>query len=355
MPGVTVHTKKRLWLRSDGTCAFPDCPQELEVPIPGTTKATLVGIECHIVAQEDSPKKVARSVSSLTEAERRDFKHLIDNRHDVDNLVLMCATHSRIIDDPNADYDVATVVKMKENNEAGAQQRSPSQREEDDRMLLYATIIDEWEERVYLDDWPWIIGRVFSDGHPMMRSEDFERLTETREWLFNRVWPRSIPELELAFDNFRHVAQDLQSTLTQYPHEHLADQGWVAVVRFYNDRKWNQIVDDHQRLEEMYDWYSALLEDLALELTRAANLVCDAVRQYVDPNYRLDEGVLTMESGPYADLRTRVHRPRYAPELGWHPYSGLRDFLVDRESRDEYRGTGSPPAELRLPGDSAFS
>lgn len=307
------------------------------------------------MAKKDSPT-VARSVSSLSPSELIDFKHLIDNRHDVDNLVLMCATHSRVIDDPKATkYDVATVVDMKARNEAGARQRTPSQKAEDDRMLQYAAIIDEWEDRVQLDYWPTIIGRVFFDGHPMMRSEDFERPTETREWLFNRVWPGSIPDLERSFDNFRFVAQDLQFTLAQYPHEHLSNQGWIAVVRFYNDRKWNQRIDDYRRLDEMYDWYSALLEDLALELTRAANLVCDAIRQCVDPNYRLEEGILAMETGIYEDLRTRVHRPRYTPGLGWQPYSGLRQFLVDRETRDEHRGSGDPPPELRLPGDSAFS
>jgi hypothetical protein len=188
-----------------------------------------------------------------------------------------------------------------------------------------------------------------------MRREYFDRLTEARAWMFSRVWPGSEPILEEAFENFRYVAQDLQLTLEQYPHSALAESGWVAPERFYNDHGWARQIGDHQQLDDMYEWYAYLLEDLAIELTRAANLVCEAVRQTIDPRYRLEEGLVTLESGPYMDFMTRLHRPRYARGDGWAPYRGLREFLSDRESRDEHRGTGGVPDGLRLPGESRFS
>ena len=113
--------------------------------------------------------------------------------------------------------------------------------------------------------------------------------------MFSRVWPGAAPALEQAFENFRYVAQDLQLTLEQYPHEGLRESGWVAPQRFYNDAGWAQKIGDHARLDDMYEWYSFLLEDLAIELTRAANLVCEAVRQTIDPRYRLEEGLVVLE------------------------------------------------------------
>jgi hypothetical protein len=294
-------------------------------------------------------------VSALTAAERGHFAHLIDDRHGYANLVLMCARHSIVIDDPRAGYGVEQVVSMKqEHDRAMSAIRSETQRRADALLLRNAAIVDEWERRVSLDEWQRWVGPVFGDGHPRMRREDFDHLSETRRWMFSRVWPGTEPILEEAFENFRWVAQDLQFVLEHYPHGVLAAQGWVAPQRFYNERGWIARIGDHHRLDDLYDWYAFLLEDLALELTRAANLVCEAVRQTIDPRYRLAEGLVVLESGPYADFLTRLHRPRYPTGSGWSPYRGLDDFLIAREHRDEHRGTGTVPAELDLPGQARF-
>lgn len=187
-----------------------------------------------------------------------------------------------------------------------------------------------------------------------MDVEHFHRLRETLEWLFSRVWPNTLPHLEAAFDNFRHVAQDLQLVLKQYPHDHLLSLGYVAPCRFYNDESWMGRADDQQVLAEMYEWWVNLLEDLALELARSANLVCSAIREFLDPRYRLQDGLVVIESGPYEDLMYRRHRPEYRRHEGWRPYRGLRPFLDDRIRRNEHRGEGAPPPLLRLPGDSYF-
>ncbi len=351
--GISVRTRKRLWVRSGGRCAFPGCGDQLLEPIEGAEEDTIVGIECHIVAQQDSPT-VARSESSLTPEERDRFGQLIEDRHGFANLVLMCPRHSVVIDDPRARYDVAKVVEIKRIHEvAVAEEQSPEQRRRADLELRQAAIVDEWERRIGLDEWQARYGAIFGNGHPHMRREHFDELTETRLWMLSRVWPEPGSPLEQAFENCRFVAQDLQLVFERYPHEHLRRQGVVEVCRFYNDRSWAMRFDHHV-LDDMYEWYANLLEDLALEITRAANLVCEAVRQTVDPRYRLEEGLVTLESGPYMDFMTRLHRPRYRAEDGWAPYPGLRAFLTAREHRDEHRGTGQPPDGLTLPGDPVF-
>ncbi|MEN3281491.1 MAG: hypothetical protein V7607_2631 [Solirubrobacteraceae bacterium] len=353
--GIGVHTRKRLWARARNCCAFPGCTETLLEPVEGADEDTVVGNECHIVAREDSPA-VARSVSSLTAAEHDEFAQLIADRHNYANLILLCARHSLVIDDPNGPYDIARVVAMKRDHERAMDAaRTSADRRAEDVVLRYAAIVDQWERRVALDQWQRWVGPVFGDGHPRMRREDFDRLTATRKWMFSRVWPGTEPTLEDAFENFRRVAQDLQLTLEQYPHEELARRGLVAPTRFYNDIAWQKTIGDQPRLDAMYEWYANLLEDLAIELTRAANLVCEAVRQTIDARYRLEEGLIVLESGPYTDFMTRLHRPRYKGSDGWLPYPGLRPFLTVREDRDEHRGSGDVPEGLRLPGDDPFS
>jgi hypothetical protein len=119
---ITSHTRKRLWMRSGGLCAFPGCHQELLYETPDASDDTIVGKECHIVAQRDSAG-VARSPSLLTAAEREEFAALIEHRHSFSNLVLMCGVHSDLIDDPRQGFTVERVVAIKAEHEAAMDHR----------------------------------------------------------------------------------------------------------------------------------------------------------------------------------------------------------------------------------------
>ena len=110
---ITVQTRKRLWTRAGNQCAFPGCSQALLEPTAAGDNDTVVGEECHIVAQSDTDRSVARSLCQLTEEERREWAQLIEHRHSYANLVLMCRTHARLIDDPNQQYSVAQLVQIK--------------------------------------------------------------------------------------------------------------------------------------------------------------------------------------------------------------------------------------------------
>jgi hypothetical protein len=116
------HTRKRLWTKAGDRCAFTGCERPLLHPTESGTEDTVVGVECHIVSQKDSPT-VARSVSSLTDEERIRWARLIENRHGLPNLVLMCSDHSKVIDDSNQGYSVEVVVEMKRAQEAEVEKR----------------------------------------------------------------------------------------------------------------------------------------------------------------------------------------------------------------------------------------
>lgn len=78
-----------------------------------------------------------------------------------------------------------------------------------------------------------------------------------------------------------------------------------------------------------------------LELTRAANLVCDRVRKYIMPSYRLAEGRLMVESGSTFNLKTHIFVGQYSKEAdAHHPYPGLHEFLNTRAGRDQHFGEG---------------
>lgn len=76
---------------------MPDCQNRPFEKSEETDNEIYLGQECHIVARNDDPR-VARSVPNLTEEEKVTWAHLIDDRHGVDNLVLTCLKHARLID-----------------------------------------------------------------------------------------------------------------------------------------------------------------------------------------------------------------------------------------------------------------
>jgi len=76
-----------------------------------------------------------------------------------------------------------------------------------------------------------------------------------------------------------------------------------------------------------------------LELTRAANYICDFVREFVFEGFRLEEGILLVTIGDFLGYKT--YRVEYrGTERSESPYRGLRDFMSERENRDLNFGEG---------------
>ncbi len=95
----SIKTLKRLFALSCNRCAFPDC----DLPIVENT-GTVTGIVCHIKARN---KRGPRYDPAQTEEERHGFE----------NLVLMCARHSKQIDSEPNRFTVETLLDIKEIHE----------------------------------------------------------------------------------------------------------------------------------------------------------------------------------------------------------------------------------------------
>jgi hypothetical protein len=155
---ITVHTRKRLWARSGNQCAYPGCNRELLMPTAAGDDDTIIGKECHIVAQADDDPSVARSPCLLTEEERIEWAQLIEHRHSYANLVLMCGVHSDLIDDPKQQISIAQLVQIKRAHE---QEVADRQREEQAESIRSAEGAGEGSQFV----WPVLVDDVGSWQH----------------------------------------------------------------------------------------------------------------------------------------------------------------------------------------------
>ena len=283
-----------------------------------TDDESLVGDVAHIIAESvDGP----RGISSLTLTERDLYA----------NLVLLCKIHHKLVDDQEATYPVEVLHQYKNDHESRVRAAlTPA-----DAALLrdretVASIVHEWMKLVNIDNWlAWTSFMLGADG-PVLRVEQEAKLQLAVEWILNRVWPQAFPELRAALENFGRVLNDMLLQFGGHTERRGDD---LHTAKFYQIREWDS--ERYDALAERYEEHCDLVRDLTLELTRAANYVCDEVRRSVDPSFRMTEGVLLVQSGPFEDLTFRTRRIEYqSGERIVRPYPGIADFRQVRFSRD---------------------
>ena len=327
---IPLKTHKMLWGRAANRCAFPECRHELVMDASETDDESLIGEECHIVAREQNGP---RGGSQLTQKSRDKYA----------NLILLCNIHHKVIDDQPNTYSVQALKEMKASHEkwvrTSLQDFDPTRQHDDE---LYAALIEDWMHYADVENWKAWTSYTLSDGQPQLPVSHEEQLRKLSEWIFSRIWPERYPELEAAFENFLLVLQDFLYVF----HRHTEKQGDCYVtVKFYKVRGEERHL--YHELEEAYDFHVDLVEDLMLELTRAANYICERVRQFIDRTFRLKEGVILVESGPTSSLSYDLFRPRYhGDERTLRPYPGLERFKIARKNRDVHFGAGIEPEKL---------
>lgn len=322
---ITVKTQKMLWGRAAGRCSMPECRIELVQDATETDDETLIGENCHIVAES-------------VEGPRANPMMPLEKRNAYNNLILLCNNHHKIIDSQEGEYTVERLHEIKENHERWVREQLGIDTNKQYDEEIYAGMIDTWMRLAHIDEWEGWTGNLLSAGQPMMFSQIDTDLEELRDWLLNRIWPDRYPKLNSSFENFRRVLQDLHNLFRK--HAELRGNDLLRTRKFYKIDHWDSEL--YSKLADEFDFHVALVQDLTLELTRAANLICHRIRQFIMRSFRLNEGHLFVTSGPYEDLSWRSYVVLYSEKEREqeYPYRGLKKFMADRADRDRSFGEG---------------
>ena len=299
-----------------------------------TDDASLIGQEAHIVAQK---KNGPRGKSTLTD----------DQRNKYDNLILLCSNHHKLIDDQEIKYTVELLKEYKIKHEKWVKKNLSQdiikQREDE----VYSSYVDKFIELAGIDIWKAWTSYIFGDGQPAIYKSRLKKLRELIEFIISRVWYKRYPELEKAFYNFKNISNDFISVFEKYSENTKTDKNipdkdqneiMVWTRRFYKIDEWNPKL--YNELGDKYDYHCILVEDLVLEMTRAANHLFNMVRKYLFPSFRLEEGVLLIVIGPFMDFSWKTVRTEYNEEEIPLLYQGLRNFMEERKNRSYCIGEG---------------
>lgn len=317
---ISTKTRVRVWGRAAHRCSFEGCRKHLEIDDGVVAEPSLVGEVAHMVAEKISGP---RGDSALVEEERNSYE----------NLLLLCKDHHKLVDDNPREYSVARLKKMKHGHEEWVRESLAGYDPEKQRHHeIYASYVEEWGCLAMVENWREWSSHVMGCGDPKMGKDSSEKLCELSNWIHSRVWPKRYPSLEEAFEDFRNVLVDFLETF----HRHIDDRDgevlWVS--KFYQIEEWDP--PRYQRLSRQWEFHVDLIFDLMFELTRAANRICDQVRETIDPMYRLREGLLMVVA---SDITGAIqYRAEYANESMKYP--GLEQFKLDRKDRTPHYGEG---------------
>jgi hypothetical protein len=115
--GPTLAVVKRLFAHSGNHCAFPKCTTPL------VQNSIIVGEICHIKAAKPN-------------GPRYDLNQTPEERHSYENLILLCATHHKVIDDDAESYTVERLTRLKEEHVARSIVASEEEAEMGARILI---------------------------------------------------------------------------------------------------------------------------------------------------------------------------------------------------------------------------
>jgi hypothetical protein len=296
------------------------------------TLPTLVGENCHIVAESDGGPRANPTMS-------------IPDRNSYQNLILLCRNHHKVIDDlPNGprSFPVLTLQSMKVAHESWVKDQLGYDQSRQFQDEQFAEILDAWERLAHVDDWLAWSSHMLGP-QPRMRMEVSDDFGKLSRYILTRVWPDRYLKLADAFKCFWRILEDLRGTF--HKHAEPWNENILLTRKFYKIDRWDE--DLYSKLARQFEWHVDLCGDLVLELTRSANMICDLIRTSYDPRYRLGEGKLMVQRGPnYPDGSFYEFVPEYTSEerAKTCPYAGFETFLVERSSRKNSLGNGNEPS-----------
>lgn len=332
--GIELKTHKLLWGRSGNRCAFEECRKELVLSETETDNESIIGDEAHIVAKSiDGP----RGKNKLSVPERDKY----------DNLILLCKVHHKQIDDQPEHFTVEKLIQIKKNHELWVKtnlQIEP-QKEKDD--LRYADYIDKLIKMFDFENWNGWTSFLLGSGQPHISYKKLKELELIPDYIVSRFWPKRYTDLENSIFNMKNVLNDVIKVFYKYVDYDQMDRAKTRASDFYvwTEKFYKHARHDHKLEQELYkkfEYHVDLMDDLTYELTRSGNLFIDMIRKYIYSKYREEEGKLLVTEGPFIDLSWKTYKVEYSVDecKNSHPYNGLEKFMIERTSRDLFRGEG---------------
>jgi hypothetical protein len=180
---IGIRTIKMLWGRSGNRCAV--CKTDVvQDPIESDDNEAIVGDMAHIIARKDTFTR--GDYGALSPGERDSYS----------NLIILCKTHHKQVDDQPAYFTVERLREIKVAHEtwvkARLSQDDINQQRDDE---IYTSYVQELLDRIDVERWTVHGSWICSASGPRMTEAYYNKLDDLGGWIISRIWPRRYPDL----------------------------------------------------------------------------------------------------------------------------------------------------------------
>ena len=189
----------------------------------------------------------------------------------------------------------------------------------------YTDKILEYMNIAHYHDWTYSLA---VSGNTMVHEDQLDRWDDLVLYLRSRVKHDEYKDIDSLYDNLSLLVSDILYIFNYYCGDRRND-GMISIEKFYKNLPYNP---NYQKDLEKYKEIVMLLSDLIFEQTRLLNLILKRMRAIM-PDYQVEIGNLMTDS-------VMAHNEYREDEETESPYSGLKDFMAVRSSRNYHFSSG---------------
>lgn len=220
---VSNKTKTKLFGKSALRCAI--CREVLVVDMENSDKFSITGEICHIIAQEPNGPRGDASVSE---------KYL----DSYDNLIILCRTHHKVIDDNPTEYPIEPLKQIKTEHENWVE----------NELKILAPWNNNLSQLTYIN-----IPRLSILAALQGLSLDFPKLEERKRLV---EYEYSLYSILIPFTK---LLNNLHPLVKELPDLSKPDDRMVGITLSFNDRFWTKNLPDPENIKNFDDFQSGKL------------------------------------------------------------------------------------------------
>ncbi|MBU4233079.1 MAG: HNH endonuclease [Desulfobacterales bacterium] len=292
---VELKDIKLLWGRAANRCSFTGCRIKLSQDKKKASESFPIGEQAHIVGREE---RSARSKSILS----------IEDRDSYHNLILLCPNHHTIIDKNQEDYPIEKLHMMKSQHEYWVETTLSESHDLKTKAsdIIYANLIDMAVEDCSFSTWENWISVLYGPSHVIKKTLHNKILNYTLK-MYKAVWPGTLPELESAMKLFSNI---MNIMLQFYMKNTDIKEDYFIEDRSYKKQRLPEAI--FNELSEKRKCWENYLDELIIEVVKAANWLADLVRRDINPLFMAIDGKFSLVWGPDDDFSYNTIVPEYS-------------------------------------------
>jgi len=209
---ISLKTHKILWAKSGNKCAFPNCEHNLVYEEFQEDLNSVIGEEAHIIARQPGGPRNNNQFFDQDELNK------------LNNLILLCRIHHKIIDDNEDKYTTEILKAYKSDHEKWVREKLDYNEDELENDLIYITAIENIQNWLELDNWiSWTMDFIYSELNVLPR-KIFYSFRDIRIHIQSRIWPNKYQEIEFALKNMKDLIYDLEMIYSMHMEERWTDK-----------------------------------------------------------------------------------------------------------------------------------